>query len=189
MPVLGSPLASAQEITLVLPKGAMTQRELLIEAQRLHPELISRAFAHCGDLDEAQEILGEIYLDIEQGKLRFEHKGASPKTFLCAVIANKARNFFRKVARRAKNYLAELFESPPDPGALFSEAQEHLWLRKSLRTLPPRMQEVLRLRYLEGLSVKECQEVMGLSSPGTISEQEKRGIERLRELAKKEGIR
>jgi DNA-directed RNA polymerase specialized sigma24 family protein len=48
---------------------------------------------------------------------------------------------------------------------------------------------VLRLRFVEGLSVKECQEAMGVSSPGTISEQERRGIERLREMAKRDGLR
>jgi RNA polymerase sigma factor (sigma-70 family) len=168
----------------------LTKAELLAEAQMHHKELLLYAISCCGDYSEAQEMVGDLYLEIEQEKLRYTLRGATAKTFLCAVLHNKSRNFLRKLGRRASRYLVGLFSSEsPSPEALVSKKEELVWLRRSIQALPPRMQEVLRLRYLQGLSVKECQEAMGVNSPGTISEQERRGLERLRALATKDQLR
>ena len=178
--------------TRLLDEASMTltRDELLAAAQAHHKELLLYAVSCCGDYSEAQELVGDLYLEIEQGKLHYSPDGATPKTFLCAVLHNKSRNLLRKLARRASKYLGGLFsQETPSAEALLSQEQELVWLRRSIQSLPPRMQEVMRLRYLQGLSVKECQEVMGLRSPGTISEQERRGIERLRELAKQDQLR
>jgi RNA polymerase sigma-70 factor, ECF subfamily len=179
-------------VTRVLDEESMTltKAELLVEAQTHHKELLLYAVSCCGDYSEAQEMVGDLYLEIEQEKLRYTPQGATPKTFLCAVLHNKSRNFLRKLGRRASQYLVGLFSREnPSPEAIVSKEEELVWLRKSIQTLPIRMQEVLRLRYLQGLSVKECQEVMGVNSPGTISAQERRGLERLRALAKEEQLR
>jgi RNA polymerase sigma factor (sigma-70 family) len=174
----------------LIQERLMTKEVLLQVAQTHHRELLLHAVSCCGDFSEAEELLGDIYLDIELGKIKYTPQEALPKTFLCAVIRNKSRNLLRKIARRASKYLSELFQQEePSAEQLLSQEQESVWLRRSMQSLPPRMQEVLRLRFLEGLSVKECQEILGVNSPGTISEQERRGIERLREMAKRDKVR
>ena len=168
----------------------LSKESFLQEAQSLHHESLLHAISCCGDYMEAQEIIGDIYLEIEQEKLRYLPQGATPKTFLFAVIRKKAKNTLRRIALRASKYLTGLFSNEAlNPEATLSAKQEILWLRRSIQSLPPRMQEVLRLRYLEGRSVKECQLIMKVNSPGTISEQERRGIERLQEMAKQEQLR
>jgi RNA polymerase sigma-70 factor (ECF subfamily) len=61
-----------------------------------------------------------------------------------------------------------------------SNREEVLVLRAALRDLPPRVRAAIALHYLEGYSVRETADVLGVSE-NTIKTQLRKGLARLRE--------
>jgi RNA polymerase sigma factor (sigma-70 family) len=66
-----------------------------------------------------------------------------------------------------------------DVAAVGPERDELMVLRTALRGLPPRVRAAIALHYLEGYSVRETAEAMGVSE-NTIKTQLKNGLARLR---------
>jgi RNA polymerase sigma-70 factor (ECF subfamily) len=89
--------------------------------------------------------------------------------WLYTVCRNRALDVLRKESRMSDQPLVD--RAPPDgahslepePGAAIEQREDAGSVRVALATLPPRTQEVLRLRFQEGLSYKEIAGVMQLT--------------------------
>ena len=89
--------------------------------------------------------------------------------WLYTVCRNRALDLLRKESRMSESPL--IHDAPPDgarsrepePSAALEHREDAGSLRVALATLPPRTQEVLRLRFQEGLSYKEIAGVMQLT--------------------------
>jgi len=138
-----------------------------------------------GDLERARDVVQETFLRLwreEPGSL----DGRLPQ-WLYTVCRNCALDVRRKEQRMttladplANNTPTE--ESTPDEAAAVRDTAEHMlsWLNK----LPANQQEVIRLKFQQGLKYREIAEVTGLSvtNVGFLIH---KGITTLRETARR----
>jgi RNA polymerase sigma-70 factor, ECF subfamily len=157
------------------------------------PSLCDRALEHhqaslkwsllcCGDhLDQAEELLQELYVDLIEGTLTYEGR-SSLKTWLFGVIRWRASTSHRKWTRRVKILrqrwrLDELSkrggssidaggEPHPqlsDPLRASIDAQRRVTIIDSLNRLSPRQRRVIELVFYHDLTLEEASEVMSIS--------------------------
>jgi RNA polymerase sigma factor (sigma-70 family) len=154
-----------------------------------------------GDVSEAREVLGEVYLWFLDGGFKTFQKKSSLKTFLFGVIKKKANNFFRRLARGLRRSLGDLSleELPdvkiPNPEAqVLAEEEQKITeevnrqVRHLIEQLPPRWAEVLHLLYFEYLTVPEIAAVMQCTEEN-VRKLHQRARDRLRALCLQDGLR
>ncbi len=141
--------------------------------ERYTPLLYSLAFRTLGRGEEAQEAVQEIFLRAFHALPRFRlDRRFHPWLYTIAL------NYLRSVARRQRRRrglrlvrLGEELEAVADPGqhpglALEREAGERL-AQEALAGLPPLYREVFLLREVEGLSVHDTADTLGIPE-GTV---------------------
>ena len=120
-----------------------------------------------GDADAARDVVQDAFLRLcTQSRAEVDGHLAE---WLYTVCRNRALDVLRKESRMNETPLmtdaapdgARSLEPEPSAALQSREAAGHL--RLALGTLPPRTQEVLRLRFQEGLSYKEIAGVMQLT--------------------------
>lgn len=147
----------------------------------LYDRYIDRIYAYtlrqAGDVFLAQDVTSATF---EKALRQLRRRGWQGKSFLAwlyRIARNEAIHHHRQRRRVA--------ELPPDlPDSINQEAdwqacQERLQLEQAFHHLSERDQEVLSLRFLEGLSSAEAAEVLGCSLPN-LYVQLHRALERLR---------
>jgi RNA polymerase sigma-70 factor (ECF subfamily) len=145
----------------------------LAEAARLEPQAfaalydryIDRIFAYAlrqsGDVSLAQDVTSATFEKALRSLRRKGWQGQSFLAWLYRIARNEAIAHHRRGRRMA--------EMPPDLPARESQedglmaAQERQQLASALSRLSRRDQEVLNLRFIEGLSSAEAAEVLGCS--------------------------
>ncbi len=117
-----------------------------------------------GDPAAAEDALAETFIAALRGLQGFEDRGAGLWPWLARIAAHKAMDVHRARARAARARGRLEAEAPPAPPETPAEALEALdelegrgaEVRRTLDGLHARYREVLRLRFLEGLSREEC---------------------------------
>ena len=150
-----------------MPEGSAAEwvREAVA---RYEAPLLRFAQRLLGDADEARDVVQDTFLrlcaqprDAVDGHLA---------EWLFTVCRNRSLDVLRKETRM-NDATPLLHDAPPD-GARSREPDPHAAterreaagrMRVALAALPPRTQEVLRLRFQEGLSYKEIAGVMQLT--------------------------
>lgn len=141
----------------------------------------------CCDYDrpEAEDVLQTTYLKVLDGRARFAGV-SSLRTWLFGVIRRTASEQRRRRAVRRFFMGRTLDEMPladPSPGAdaTVDRDEEVTTLRRALRALPSRQQQVLHLVFYQDLTIEEAAGVMNIS-PGSARTHYARGKARLRAL-------
>jgi len=128
--------------------------------QRFEIPLLQYAARITGDRERARDVVQETFI-------KFQRNGAldradEPATWLFTVCRNAALNICRK--ERRMTYLdEELIESregeQPMPFERLEEEEATAFLTRIIGTLPPRQQEVLRLKFQNDLSYRQIAEI------------------------------
>ena len=163
----------------------------LAEAARLEPQAfavlyeryIDRIYAYAlrqaGDVSLAQDVTSATFEKALRSLRQRDWRGQSFLAWLYRIARNEAIHHHRLGSRMA--------EMPPDLPASESQedglmaAQERQELFCALSRLSARDQEVLNLRFIEGLSSAEAAEVLGCSLPNLYL-QAHRALRRLRKM-------
>lgn len=124
--------------------------------------LIRYACRILGDLDRARDVVQETFLKLCAADREKIEDRLAP--WLYTVTRNRALDVYKKERRMSptSDSALEVFESSlpsPAQAAEATEAKSQVFL--ALEDLPPRQQEVLRLKFQENLSYKEIAEVTG----------------------------
>jgi len=131
-----------------------------------------------GHLDQAEEVLQEIYADLIEGKLKYEGR-SSLKTWLFGVIRWRSSASHRKWSRRIRilrqvwslgEGLQELsadvgsmpYQQVSDPLRASIDAQRQAIIIDSLGQLSPRQRLVIELVFYHDLTLEETSEVMNI---------------------------
>lgn len=141
------------------------------------PKLLAYAYRHTGDWNLAQDMVADAFVRLLESVHRFQPRGSSLLAWLYRVTRNLIIDQRRKASRRPAVAL-DLAESRADPKQEFS-AEVHDLVRE-LASLAPDQQEVLLLRFQQGLSAEEAGVVLGRSSSAARSLQH-RALEALRQ--------
>jgi len=127
-----------------------------------HPPIYSYIYRRVGDVEIARDLAAEVFRRFLQAL----HKGSGPNEYLRAWLYRVAHNIVVDHYRRQqnqKNFPVEenLVGDSPDPGQSAELSLQLDEVRKALRGLTPDQQQVLTLKFLEGLSNKEVAEITG----------------------------
>jgi RNA polymerase sigma-70 factor (sigma-E family) len=140
------------------------------------PALHRLAYALCGDVDEADDLVQEaatrLYLSWSR-VARAEHMDGYVRAVVVRLFLDGRRKGWWRV---------RLSGSPPDPRPTEDRgADDRTVLRAALRRVPPRQRAVLVLRFLHDLPVEEVARTLGCSA-GTVKSQTAHGLAAMRRL-------
>jgi len=129
----------------------------------------------------ADDVVQEVFLRVYQARERYRPGGAPFRAWLLRIGRNLALNARRDGARRGAAALAEEAEADPRPGPVGTLVgrQRAARVRAAIARLPERDQEVLTLRYRQGLGYAAVAEVLGLQ-PAAAKQRGWRALKRLR---------
>jgi RNA polymerase sigma factor (sigma-70 family) len=115
-----------------------------------------------GDWETARDVVQDSFLKLcqqERGKV-----GDPPGAWLYRVARNRALDILRQRKRHPHDALESVEDTLPHPATSPAPADERLSLVwETMGKLSARQQEVVRLKFLHGLSYQEIRKVTGLS--------------------------
>lgn len=131
------------------------------------PKLLSFIKQRVSEEKDAEEILQDVFFASLESLRDFTYK-CKLETFLCAIAKNKVIDYYRK-----KKLKKILFSQIPEVEPLLAvlttpeEKLDEKLLKQSidqtLKNLTPRYEKILRLKYIEGFSVKEVAQKLSLT--------------------------
>ena len=167
---------------------------LLEQARRCDPQALVDAYDRyaagvyrylyrlVGDSWTAEDLTSEVFVRL----LRSLHKGRGPRTnlpgWLYRVAHNLAMDWFRQGGEAAALPLEEEWVADGElPPAVVEKRQVRVQLRAALRQLTTDQQQVVLLRFAEGLKIEEVSRLLD-KSEGAVKVLQYRAIRRLRKL-------
>ena len=126
--------------------------------------LLRYAYRLCSDLELARDAVQDTFLKLcREDRSRIESYLVK---WLFTVCRNRVFEILRKEKRMTGMTDLELVQKPVDdesPAAAAEKAEDKVKLKSLMSELPEREQEVLRLKFQNGLSYKEISEITSLS--------------------------
>jgi len=142
-----------------MPDGEANAERMQMLLRRFELPLLQFATRITGDRERARDVVQETFV-------KFQNNGAfqkaEPATWLFTVCRNGALNVCRKERRMQylDEKLIELREAePPMPFEQLEQKEAAGFLLRIVSTLPPRQQEVLQLKFQNGLSYQQIAEI------------------------------
>jgi RNA polymerase sigma-70 factor (ECF subfamily) len=138
-------------------------------------------------LDDAEEVVQDVFAQIWREAPRYRHERASVAGWM--IMLTRTRAIDRLRARRARPDLHSpvdpspglaLTSDEPDPEAIAISARDAEQLRAALQELPAEQRSLLNLAYYEGLSHSEIAEKTGVAL-GTVKTRIRTAMITLRE--------
>ncbi len=172
--------AEYDEHRLLERARAWDEQALLEIYDRYAPRLYRYAARLLGSAEEAEECVADVF-----GRLLLAlRRGQGPQRHLRAYLFRMAHNWVQDRFRERPVLALNDLWPPPSSGEDSPETQVlRRWraerLRQALQHLPPRQALVLTLRFLEGLSLEEVAEALGLTI-GAVKALQHRGLQKLR---------
>lgn|SRR5690606_15264042 len=153
-------MESDEELMAAVARGDERALGALVDrhAARLHAHLVRV----CGSRDDADDLLQETWVRVARGA-RTYRPGRPLRPWLYGIATHLAADLRRRRAVRARAAAEGVHE--PDPPAWGNEGEgalERLALRERIALLPPRLREVVELRYWAGLDEAEMAEALGI---------------------------
>jgi RNA polymerase sigma-70 factor, ECF subfamily len=165
------PAAAADEELLA---RAGRDREAFAELYRRHYGRIGTyLLRRTGDRAATEDLLAEVFLAALKGVRRFRWRGIGFDHWLYRVATRAANRWARARRRR----FAPLHLACDVAARVSPEGADEV--TAMLLSLPPRLQSVLSLHYIEGLAVDEVARVLGVR-PGTVKSRLSRAREALK---------
>lgn len=132
--------------------------------ERYEGPLVRYAARLTGDVESARDVVQDTFLKLcSTGPLPEDNHLAA---WLFTVCRNRALDVVRKGKRMnpAGETSVEAVESPaPSPAAVLEKRETSQNVLQLLEALPPNQQEVIRLKFQDGLSYREISRVTGHS--------------------------
>jgi RNA polymerase sigma-70 factor, ECF subfamily len=153
--------------------------ELEDAVSRYLPTLYRKAYRYVGDPHDAEDAVQDALLSAYKHLHQFKGT-AKMTTWLTTIVTNSALTQLRRRPRHPHVSLDEraaedqdycvsdrLADIKPNPESESIRSQLHGRLMQSVMKLSPSLQETIQLRYLDGLTLSEAAQTLGVSE-GTI---------------------
>jgi RNA polymerase sigma-70 factor, ECF subfamily len=130
----------------------------------------------------ADDVAQEVCLAVLTALPGYRDQGKPFLVFVYGIAAHKVADSYRSSARNRDEPVPEVPDTPdladgPEVQAMRVEMAR--WMAKLLDTLPEKQREILRLRFVVGLSAEETSVALG-STPGAVRVAQHRALNRLR---------
>ncbi len=154
--------------------------------------LLRQAIGLCGDASVAEDLVQETLLAAWRSISRF-NGCCRFFTWLCSILIHRHQNLLRKRWPRpfsflcgdeidsTNNFLARTPDPGPTPGMQTEGAEQAALVLRSLEKLPPKLREVVYLRFYAEESLEGIAAVLGCPV-GTVKSRLFHGLERLRQM-------
>ena len=146
-----------------------------------HLRMIRLAALLVDDIDTAEEVVQDAFLGLTVAAPRLRDANAAVG-YLHTSVVNGARSAMRR-RRTVRGFLARTTQPDPSPPADLGvdAAGTRNEVLAALGSLPPRMREVLVLRYWSELSESQIAHTLGISE-GTVKSTASRALDRLEKM-------
>jgi RNA polymerase sigma-70 factor, ECF subfamily len=135
----------------------------------------------------AEEVTGDVFMQVWRGAHRFDAQRGSPTAWLLTLTRSRAIDRLRTLTSRRREshplpaeYAAKAEAHEPNPEEASTNAEKSQIIRRALGCLSMDQRRVVELAYFEGLSHAEIAEFTG-EPLGTVKTRIRIGMGRLRE--------
>lgn len=171
-----------------MPPGQESgQQEAMANLYERHWFTVLRTISqHISSQEDAEDILLDVFLAALESDVFFHLVEQQQVAWLRRTAYNKAMDYYRHRTRQPLLSLSEddeaLFaDEDRSPEKTFIKREEHLRLQSQIALLPELQQEILRLRFTDGLRCKEIA-VCVQKNEGTVRSLLSRTLNGLRSL-------
>lgn len=145
-----------------------------------------------GPVTEADDVAQEVFIRFYQALEHFRGD-AQVSTYLSRIAINLSLNELKRRQRRQKRFLFwqrgdQTMPDPADEQADPGRKENQEIVHKALQYIEEEFRAVIILRLLEGYSVKETAELLNIPM-GTVASRLARGLDHLKEVLTKLGVR
>ncbi len=145
-----------------------------------YSRLAGYAYARTGSRAVAEDIAGEVFLRALKALPSYRDRGLPMSAWLFRIAHNLVVDHYRHKSRQAELALeTDCGVEEEAPTARLEREHELARVAAAMKRLSPAQQEVIRLRFIAGLSSKETAALMG-KSDGAVREMQREALGRLR---------
>lgn len=152
---------------------ALSDQVLVEQARRdleafgeLYNRYVSRIYSYVyyrtGSRLEAEDLTEKVFLQAMQHLPRYKERGLPFSAWLFRIAHNLVANWHRDSGRR-KTFRLEEVRLEEDSTLELERREELTLLRRAVIALPPRRQQLILLRFVDGMSNAEIGHVIGCS--------------------------
>jgi RNA polymerase sigma-70 factor (ECF subfamily) len=142
--------------------------------------LAGYAFARTGNRRVSEDIASEVFLRALKALPSYSDRGLPMGAWLFRIAHNLVVDHYRSKNRQPEIALEEdIGEDGVCPTARLEQEHEMEQVSEAIKRLSPAQQEVVRLRFIAGLSSKETAALMG-KSDGAVREMQREALSRLK---------
>lgn len=178
-----------QAASIEIQRRDSDEAELVSAARRGDPQAWSRifrenfepiaryAFYRVHDKEAAEELASQVIEAALKGIGRFDYRGISIRAWLFRIAGNKTADYLRKRSRETREPKLEVADSRDQ----MASAGLRMDLLQAIGKLNDNQQQVIILRFLQGLSPTETAEVVGRTESAVATTQS-RALKALRKV-------
>ncbi len=140
------------------------------------------AYVRIGNASEAEDIASEVFLKALGSLNRYQDRGLPMQAWLFKIAHNLVVDYLRNKSKRVTlpiDIVDIVDESDPVETAEINLEMERVTV--AMQSLTEEQREVVRLRFLGGLTSREVGEIMK-KSDGAVREMQRAAMEKLRQL-------
>lgn len=138
----------------------------------------------------ADDVAQEVCLAVFRALPGYRDHGRPFLAFVYGIAAHKVADAHRSSARNRADPMAEVPDAPEfgdNPETRVIQGELATRMEQLMAALAPKQQEILRLRFMVGLSAEETAEAVG-STPGAVRVAQHRALTRLRKMLATEEV-
>lgn len=177
-------ISQENPLLIVMPREPVPMHDphrLFLEIlERYERPLIRYAHGYTQDLEEARDVVQDVFLKLSQHLDSLDPERVAP--WLFTVCKNRALDHQRKHQRLVvmeTDTLDHEVSTSPRPGDEMESRETAATLHSLIETLPLRQREAVRLKFITGLDYKEISQVMK-TSMGNVGYLIHHGVQALR---------
>jgi RNA polymerase sigma-70 factor (ECF subfamily) len=150
---------------------------------RYAPKIYAYLYRRLGDAALAEDLTGEVFLRVLQAIRAGRAWQTSFRAWLYRIAHNLVVDHYRRRPPAPPVPVDEDLASDgrDNPAAIVQDAIEHERIRAALDRLTPEQQEVLALRFGQGLKTRQVAQAIG-KTPGAVEGLQRRALASLRRI-------
>ncbi len=151
-----------------LVRRAKEKKDVFEELYRKYLQKVyTYVYYRVGTVEDAEDITGNVFLHALLNLERYEDRGLPFSSWLLRIAHNMVANWYRSKSRETWSRMEIEEEIVGDcelPDEMMEREEERKRVMRAIASLPPEKQQILILRFAEGMKHKEIAEVVGRST-------------------------